>query len=171
MGLSKYLTVVALAACGSSGDDLADVGGECFDGSGCKGDLVCYVTGTGPEGVCTEMPASCNGELDCQCLGELNATCDGSSRCSGRLGEYIVACTPDGTAPKAEGEACSRVRTCADGLYCKISGSGEAGECLAVPSACTPGDLECDCFDDVCSTTHQACSIGGGTEAVIECHN
>ncbi len=169
MGFAKYLTLVVVAACGS--DDLADVGGACFDGSSCKGDLICYVTGTGPEGVCAEAPAACGTDIDCQCLGELNASCDGQERCSGRSNEFIVSCAPADTLPKQVGEECSRVRTCADGLFCKVSDRGEAGECETVPSACTPGDLECDCFDDICSTVNQSCSIGGGTEAVIECHN
>jgi hypothetical protein len=172
-GLSGLVFVVACSS-GSSGGSGgptsgAPEGSACTDGSNCASGLYCLVSGDDPAaGVCTALPAGCNGKADCSCLGG-NPSCSGQS-CVGISGNFSVSCGQ--SALRAAGETCSQVIHCENGLYCFIEQSGQPGTCKQNPSACG-SQASCDCFASVkasCPSGKASCLVVGGERSTIACN-
>lgn len=163
-----------LTACGDSDDDSPGAGAACVNGDECGSGLYCLIKGPEQTGACTQLPAVCGKQGDCdpmtECGNAMMEACSTGSSCVGVMGKYVVSCTQSQGNTRKEGESCSQLAGCEGGLVCVIPASANEGICNPLPSACG-GKASCSggCLDSTCTGGYDSC-MSSGDRALVVCN-
>jgi len=154
----------------TAGSGAGAEGSECTDHTNCGEDLFCFLQTADLAGKCRAMPPACIDNPDCGCMDEaLGAECPKKSGCSAILGQMIYACVD--SPLKKEGDACTHMRGCEDGLFCRVGIAGQAGKCEKLPAGCGT-EPTCDCLKEErskCANGHEADCFIVNSRADITC--